>query len=43
MMFWYERACTMAFRLAPSQRDVNALAERVLEVLQFCPAERWAD
>ena len=43
MMFWAERTKMLAFPRATSQEDVNALAERVLEVLQFCQAERWAD
>lgn len=43
MMFWAERTKMLAFPRATRQEDVNALAERVLEVLQFCQAERWAD
>jgi hypothetical protein len=43
LMFWAERTKMVAFPRATSQEDVNALAERVLEVLQFCQAERWAD
>ena len=43
MMFWAERTKMLAFPRATSQEDVNALAERALEVLQFCQAERWAD
>ena len=43
MMLWAERPKLMAFPRATRQEDVDALAERVLEVLQFCQAERWAD
>ena len=43
MMLWAERPKLMAFPRPTRQEDVNALAERVLEVLQFCQAERWAD
>lgn len=43
MMFWAERTKMLAFPSATRQEDVDTLAERVLEVLQFCQAERWAD
>lgn len=43
MMIWAERIKMVAFPLATSQHDVDALAERVLEVLTFCQAERWAE
>jgi hypothetical protein len=42
LMFWAERARCWPSP-APREEDVDALAERVLEVLQFCQAERWAD
>lgn len=43
LMFWAERTKMLAFPRATRQEDVDALAARVLEVLQFCRAERWAD
>jgi hypothetical protein len=43
MMFWAERTKMIAFPRATRQEDVDALAERVLKVLQFCQAERWVD
>jgi hypothetical protein len=43
MMFWAERTKMLAFPRATRQQDVDALAERVLEVLKFCQAERWAE
>lgn len=43
MMFWAERTKMLAFPRGTQQEDVDALAVRVLEVLQFCQAERWAD
>ena len=43
LMFWAERTKMLAFPRATRQEDVDALAQRVLEVLQFCQAERWAD
>ena len=43
MMFWAERTKMLAFPRATSQQDVDALAERILEVLKFCKAERWAE
>ncbi|PJI96446.1 uncharacterized protein DUF3987 [Acidovorax sp. 69] len=43
LMFWAERTKMLAFPRAARQEDVDALAARVLEVLQFCRAERWAD
>jgi hypothetical protein len=33
----------LAFPRATRQEDVDALAKRALEVLQFCRAERWAE
>jgi hypothetical protein len=43
LMFWAERTKMLAFPRATRQEDVDALAVRVLAVLQFCQAERWAD
>lgn len=43
MMFWAERTKMLAFPRATHQEDVDALAERVHEVLMFCKAERWAE
>ena len=43
MMFWAERTKMMAFPTATPQEVVDALAQRVLEVLKFCKAERWAE
>ena len=43
LMFWAERTKMLAFPRATPQQDVDALAARVLEVLRFCQAERWAD
>ena len=43
MMFWAERTKMLAFPRATQQEDVDALAQRVLDVLTFCKAERWSD
>ena len=43
LMFWAERTKMLAFPRATRQEDVDALAARVLEVLEFCKAERWAE
>ncbi len=43
LMFWAERSKMMAFPLATRQEDVDALVQRVHEVLTFCKAERWAE
>ena len=43
MMFWAERTKMLAFPRATRQEDVDALAQRVLGVLTFCKAERWAE
>ncbi len=42
-MFWAERSKIVPFPTATPQAVVDSLAQRVLEVLQFCDAERWAD
>lgn len=42
-MFWAERTKMLAFPRATPQEDVDALAVRVLEVLNFCKADRWTD
>lgn len=42
-MFWAERSKIVPFPPATPQAVVDSLAQRVLEVLQFCDAERWAD
>lgn len=43
MMFWAERTKMLAFPRATRQEDVDDLAKRVHEVLEFCSAERWAE
>ena len=43
LMFWAERTKMLAFPRATRQEDVGELARRVLEVLTFCKAERWAE
>lgn len=43
MMFWAERTKMIAFPRATPQDVVDALAQRVLEVLEFCNAARWAE
>lgn len=43
LMFWAERSKMLAFPRATRQEDVDALAQRVLDVLNFCQAERWAE
>ncbi|MCZ2103545.1 MAG: DUF3987 domain-containing protein [Burkholderiales bacterium] len=40
LMFWAERTKMLAFPRATRQEDVDALAARVLEVLQFCRADK---
>ncbi len=41
LMFWAERTKMLAFPRATRQEDVDALAVRVLEVLEFCRAHLW--
>lgn len=41
--FWAERTKLLAFPCTTPQDDVDALAQRILEVLTFCKAERWAE
>ena len=43
MMFWAEKTKLLAFPVATPQTEVDALAVRVLEVLEFCNATRWAE
>ena len=43
MIFWAERTRMNAFPTATPQDVVDALARRVLSVLEFCEAERWAE
>ena len=43
LMFWAERTKMLAFPRATPQAVIDALAQRVLEVLQFCQADRWAE
>ncbi len=43
MMFWAEKTKSLAFPVATPQTEVDALAGRVLEVLEFCNATRWVD
>ncbi len=43
MMFWAEKTKSLAFPVATPQTEVDALAVRVLAVLEFCNATRWVD
>ena len=43
MPIWAERTKMVAFPIATRQEDVDALAVRVLEVLEFCGSERWTE
>ena len=43
LMFWAERTKMIAFPKATPQAEVDALAERVLKVLEFCKAARWGE
>lgn len=43
LMFWAERTKMLAFPCATPQEEVDTLARRVLRVLDFCKAERWAE
>lgn len=43
LVYWAERTKMLAFPRATPQEEVDALAERVLEVLNFCNASRWVD
>ena len=43
LMFWAEKTKSLAFPVATPQADVDALAKRVLQVLEFCNAARWVD
>lgn len=43
MPIWAERTKMLAFPLATRQEDVDALAVRVLAVLEFCGADRWTE
>ena len=43
LMFWAERTKMIAFPKATPQAEVDALAARVLEVLDFCKAARWGE
>jgi hypothetical protein len=43
MIFWAEKTKSLAFPVATPQTEVDALAVRVLEVLEFCNATRWVD
>ena len=41
--FWAERTRLLPFPKATPADEVDRLTKRVLEVLQFCQAERWAE
>lgn len=41
--FWAERTKMLPFPKATSKEEVDRLAGRVLEVLQFCQAARWVE
>lgn len=43
MPIWAERLKMLPFPIATRQEDVDALAVRVLEVLEFCGADRYAE
>ena len=43
MPIWAERTRMVPFPIATRQEDVDALAVRVLAVLEFCGADRWAE
>ena len=43
LMFWAEKTKSLAFPSPTPQTEVDALARRVLEVLEFCNATRWAE
>lgn len=43
MPYWAERTRLLPFPKATPADDVDRLTKRVLEVLQFCQAERWAE
>ena len=42
-IYWAEREKIIPFPRATPKPTVDAFAERVLEVLRFCGADRWAD
>lgn len=42
-IFWAERERIIPFPRATPQEAVDGLAQRVLDVLRFCQAERWAE
>lgn len=43
MPFWAERTKMLPFPKATPKEEIERLAGRVLEVLQFCQADRWAE
>ncbi|QHE88917.1 DUF3987 domain-containing protein [Hydrogenophaga sp. BPS33] len=43
MPFWAERTKMLPFPKATPKDEIERLAGRVLEVLQFCQADRWAE
>lgn len=43
MPYWAERTRLLPFPKATPADEVDRLTRRVLEVLQFCQAERWAE
>lgn len=43
LMLWAERLRMVPFPVATPQAEVDALAARVLEVLEFCGAARWEE
>ena len=43
MPYWAERTQLLPFPKATPSEEVERLARRVLEVLEFCQADRWAE
>lgn len=43
MVLWAERTGLISFPRAASQTEVDALATRVVEVLDFCSSSRWVE
>ena len=41
--YWAERSKLLPFPKATTQEEVDRLANRVLEVLKFCEADRWVE
>lgn len=43
MPYWAERTCLNPFPKATPKEEVDRLTQRILEVLQYCQADRWAE